>query len=444
MARPTPLLLGIDVGTSRTKALLVDPGGQEVAAAVVTTPFTRHGDHIEMGVNHLRSALTRVLDQLGEERGRVVAAGLTGMAESGAPLAADARPLAPVIAWHDPRGAEAVQTLEERFGDELARAIGQPIRTVSSVAKLGWLVGQGVVPAHWLGVPELGLHLLTGARATDYSLAARTGAYDVDRRQWIDDVPAALGFPVEVFAPVRAAGTVMGRVHPPGATWSGLPVGIPVTLAGHDHLGALAGSGARPDDLANSVGTAESVVARSGQLPDRQRALGLRVAITLTPDGDGWAVMAGAARAGTALLAAARALGLSPTELDRRAAGSESPARPGLLAAVLGGDITGLATGDPGDHWRSLLGALSERTWEAVGRARELLESRPPRLVVFGGGAASAPWLAIKAAAGDVPLWRATTREAAARGAALTAGVAAGWWPSTGKAPAAPLEPVTT
>lgn len=61
------------------------------------------------------------------------------------------------------------------------------------------------------------------------------------------------------------------------------------------------------------------------------------------------------------------------------------------------------------------------------------------RMVVIGGGGRSAPWLRAKAAVAPVPVWRSSAFEAAARGAALCAGVAAGWWPDVDAAPAAPM-----
>ncbi|MCA1690975.1 MAG: hypothetical protein LC733_01805, partial [Actinobacteria bacterium] len=139
-----PLLLGIDVGTSRTKAVLVDEQGREVAWAAIATPFASRDGRVEMEVDALCGRLRDVLVDLGDERGRVVAVGLAGMAESGAPLDSGGKALAPVIAWHDDRGDEVVSRLERHFGTDLELRIGQRVRTVLTVAKLGWLIEHGV------------------------------------------------------------------------------------------------------------------------------------------------------------------------------------------------------------------------------------------------------------------------------------------------------------
>ncbi|MEO5678315.1 MAG: FGGY family carbohydrate kinase, partial [Acidimicrobiales bacterium] len=258
------LLLGVDLGSSRVKVVLIAAGGVGVATAAVPMPFADTGGRSEASVPSLLSALGQALDGLGAQRERVVAVGLAGMAESGAPLDAAGRPLAPILAWHDPRGGEVAERLTQRLGPELAVRLGQRLRSVSTVAKLGWLVDGGLTGARrWLGVPELALQALTGAEATEHSLAARTGCWDVGAGGWFPETADAAGFSLDLFPEVMAAGQVMGRVTAAGAGRFGLPAGVPVTIAGHDHLAGLVGSGATPDDLGNSVGTAETVIGRS-------------------------------------------------------------------------------------------------------------------------------------------------------------------------------------
>jgi xylulokinase len=380
--------------------------------------------------------------------------GIAGLGESGAPLGRDGEALAPVIAWHDPRGAETVARLERAFGPSLALQTGQRPRTVSSVAKLGWLARHGLNVANlrcWLGVAELCLRRLTGAEATEHSFACRTGCYDVAERQWLPDVARAAGVPAGIFPGVLVAGAPMGTVTPEAAAWSGLPAGIPVTLAGHDHLAGAVGAGALPSDLVNSVGTAETVLRRTESLPDLGRAAEVRAAVSVWPGGTGWAVMTGAARAGVVLGRAAAALGHTLQELDRLAAasnqdggagGTVDPGEADTLVVALQQHLDApLPRADPGTVWRALLEALCRRTFEAASRL-EVVAGRPSRLLAFGGGSRSRPWMEIKARLSPQPVAVPRIAEAAGRGAALFAGVAAGWWPSVEAAPAPAAGPV--
>lgn len=489
-------LLGLDIGTTRIKAVVIDAMGVEQAAASVGTPFAASGrggaapvpgsgvvgPGVEMEVDDLGRALTAVIEVLGSARERVAAVGVTGMAESGAPFRGG-RALAPIIAWHDVRGEETVASLEGRFGPALARWTGRRVRTVSSVAKLGWLVDHGLpAPDRWLGVPELVLFLLTGAEATEHSLAARTGAYHVTERRFLPEVIAhvlsgvqaeperkdhsdcgptargsfAPGRAGTLFPPVRAAGTVMGVVSEEGAGRFGLRPGIPVTIAGHDHLAAAAGLGGRPDDLFNSVGTAETLVRRLDAVADVERALALEVVVTVWPGGDAWGVLASATRSGLVIDALSTHVGTDPTlpadpdggvgpaavgpgpRGDPERGGGTSPVRVGGSTVDLGQGIE-IPDGPAGEMWTATLEALAGRTATAAERIAALTGPHR-RLVVFGGGSRNIAWLRAKAAVAGVPVVACSASEAAARGAALAAGVAAGWWPTPAAGPTPALD----
>jgi xylulokinase len=402
---------------------VIDAAGDERAAASVPTPFAASADGVDMEVADLERALAAVVGAIGPIREQVAALGVAGMAESGAPLRAG-RAVGPIIAWHDGRGEETVASLEARFGPALPRWTGRRVRTVSSLAKLGWLIDHGITaPDRWLGVPELALFLLTGAEATEHSLAARTGAYHVTEGCFLREVTAHVlaggdSDPGRLFPAVRAAGAATGVVSLEASARYGIPAGIPVTIAGHDHLAAAAGLGGEPEDLFNSVGTAETVFRRTDAAPDLDRALDLDLAVTLWPGGMSWGVLASAARSGVVLRELAASLGHSPAELDR-------PAESGSEA---------------GRQWSAAIADLVTRAVAAGARVAELVGPHR-RLVVFGGGSRSAPWLMAKAASAGVPVLRSTVAEAAARGAAVTAGTAAGWWPA-GRGPVPALETV--
>ena len=333
-----------------------------------------------------------------------------------------------MIAWFDPRGGEIVEQLTRSGGDGLAARTGRRLRTVSSVAKLGWWVEHGGrAPGGWLGVPELCVHALGGAAVTDPSLASRTGWYDVAARAYLSEVAEAIGVPLAALPEVVPAGSVAGRVGAAAAVRFGLAEGVPVTPAGHDHLAAAAGCGAGVADLVDSVGTAESLVRR---LP---AADGL--------DGEGWAALGRGPRAGPVLAAVAAALGgASLAELDAAAIEGGGVDGAELVEAALAGAALRVPSAPAGEVWGAVLEELARRTAGAASACARLA-GPAERVLVAGGGARSLPWLRAKARHLDAPVWRAGV-EAAARGAALTAGVAAGWWSSPAQAPAPALEPV--
>ena len=94
-----PCTVGLDVGSTYVKAVMVDAGGDEVATARRPTPWTGTGGYAEMTGAALLDTVTGVLADLAEEArhaarpGPVVAIGVSGMAEAGALLdAADRGP----------------------------------------------------------------------------------------------------------------------------------------------------------------------------------------------------------------------------------------------------------------------------------------------------------------------------------------------------------------
>ena len=434
------LVLGLDLGTTRTKALLLDAAGTEVAVAAGPTPFASEGSRIEMPVERLLQATEHVVASLGADRQRVAAVGLAGMAECGAPLDRSGAPVAPVIAWHDPRGTDVAERLVEQFGDALGLRTGQRPRSVSTVAKLGWLVANGTnALQRWLGVPELVLRSLTGTEVTEHSLASRTGCWDVVEMTWLEDVAAAAGFSMEVFGPVLPAGSAMGHIDAPTAERWGLPAGIPVTLAGHDHLAGAVGAGAGPGDLVNSVGTAETVLGTTTTAPDLRTALDLRTPVSVAPGGRGWVILAGAARAGVVLEAAAGRLGYGFGELDAMAEEAVPVDAADLVTSLQAATPAAFPDAAPGDIWLGLLRALAERTAEAARRVRTFVAAE--RLLVIGGGSGSRPWTRAKTELVGLPVLRPRTSQAVARGAAVMAGQAAGWWPSSDAAPKPGADP---
>jgi xylulokinase len=448
------LLLGIDIGTTRVKALLADAAGRVVGAGVADTPFETIGTHVEMTLEAFQGAVATAVRSLGDGVGQVAAVGIASMGETGVPLDRAGRASGPLVAWHDPRGARVVRRLVEAFGEELEARAGQATRAQSSIAKIGWFVQHGAEVARWLGAAETVLWTLTGEETTEASLACRTGAFDVRQRTFIREVIETVGGSGDVFPAVRAAGDPHGRVSATGAAWLRVPSGIPVTVAGHDHMVGAAGVGLTRSDLLDSIGTAETLVRYADDDLDPGTAVDVGADVSIDPAAGRLALMAGDLRPGRIVEAARQKLGdASFAELD-------GPG-PGQALEALHDPMAGAGTANDGDafleqlrsnepeaasagparvRWRGLIEAMSAYMWRCA-EGIEPLTGPPARIVLIGGGARSDTWAAAKRRLAGRPVVRSRL-EATAYGAALFAGAALGAWATLADAPRHPLEPI--
>ena len=239
----TDLLLGIDVGTSACKAVVVDRAGLERAHGQSATPWRRVPTGAEVDPDALFDAAVAAARAAlaGAAEGRVCAVGVTSMAEGGVLLDGHGRLLAPVIAWHDARGDEEASQLADDLGtDRFAESTGLPASPLCSLAKLRWLVEHKPATrsaARWLNVAEWVVRQLGGRDVAELSLASRTGLLDLSARAPFTEAIAWGGLPDDLLPELVTAGTPAGT-----ADASGLPEckGAVLTVAGHDHL--VAGS----------------------------------------------------------------------------------------------------------------------------------------------------------------------------------------------------------
>jgi sugar (pentulose or hexulose) kinase len=293
-------VVGIDLGTTMSKALLRTPTGEQLALVEASTPWTTTPDggtetsaerFVELAADLLRRGYARA--SIGAPL-RVSAVAVAGLAESGVLLDGSGRPRTPVVAWFDRRGSKQIDSISLRnngFGPEFVRRTGLPWDSQASVAKLLWFVDGGLelTPAHrWLSMPEYVVHRLGGQLVREPSLASRTGLLDqATGSPWADGA-VELGLPPTLLPTHQPHGESVGTLR-----HAGLPEGLQgaaLLVGGHDHPVAAIGVGATgPDELFNSTGTAD-VVVRSlpGALTDEQRehlvGQGISVGMHVLPD----------------------------------------------------------------------------------------------------------------------------------------------------------------
>jgi sugar (pentulose or hexulose) kinase len=440
------LLVGLDVGTTSSKAVVLDLDGQELSHGRAPTPWKSTADGTETDAGSLlESARTAIADALSAAPpGEVLGLGVASMAESGVLLDRAGRPIGPVIAWHDPRDAHEVADAGAALGaDEYARRTGLPLRSQWSLTKHRWLLAHdpGVAgAARRLNVAEWIVRSLGGDEASERSLAARTGWLDITSGAWW---PAAMewsGIQPGILPPLVTAGTALGQV----AARAGIPAlaGATLTLAGHDHQAAAIGAGATgPGDELDSCGTAEALVRTVPAALSAESILRLtRAGITVGPHAlPGHWCLLGGTQGGLIMQRILAMLGVdrrSLAALDNAAMGAAPTAAAPEVTLNDAGLVEIRGIGDqvtPGEVWRAALIGVTAQAREVHDEMTAVVGDHG-KLVVTGGWAGSAALLAVKHQFLG-PLSRPVVDEAGARGAALLAGVAAGAYPCAAHLP---------
>ncbi|HEV8153659.1 MAG TPA: FGGY family carbohydrate kinase [Solirubrobacteraceae bacterium] len=431
------LLVGIDIGTSFAKAVVCDAAGEELAHARVPTRWTRVATGAEADAGALAdAALLAAARALGAApAGEVTAVGVAGMAESGVLVDRAGEPVAPVIAWHDTRGADEAADLAGAFGQAaFAARTGLPASALCTLAKLRWQRGHLAPAAEargWLGIPEWVAHRLGAPGVAERSLASRTGAFSLADARWWPDALAWLGVSDDFFPEPVHAGAPLGRATAGPARLRGAQV----TVAGHDHLTAMVGAAATAeDDVLHESGTAEVFVRTAPADLDRNRVVaaveaGVTVGWHVLPDR--WALLSGNEL--TVVPASVlRLLGIDGDEqreeLDEAVVRSGGDTG-GLRLTGAGEEptftLTGIGPGlEPAHVWAAALAAAADLDAATLARS-DAIAGPHARIVATGGGVRGAAARRAKESRLGPIEW-SSVREATARGAALLAGVAAG------------------
>ena len=261
----TPILVGIDMGTTSFKAIACDLDGVELAQAGESTPWiVEENGNVHADIDAFVEVAVRVMAQAAANCAgevEVLGIGITGMAETGVVVDASGAAITPAMAWYDQRGAEELAELSEEFRAQFQAVTGLAAKAECSFSKLLWLTRHGftIEPGmRWANALEYVAFALTGELFTEPSLASRTGLLDQSTIAPWDATLSMIGADASFVPELRPAGTAFGRV---GADAPAILRDAYVTVAGHDHLVGSVGAGAvGGDDLYDSCGTADVIL----------------------------------------------------------------------------------------------------------------------------------------------------------------------------------------
>jgi xylulokinase len=446
------LLLGIDIGTSGVKAILVAPNGDVVASAVtplaLSTP--RPGWAEQDPDDWWAAAITSIRDVLGRTPdAHVAGVGISGQMHSSVFLDRTGNVIRPALLWCDGRTTDECEEITLRAGGEerLREWVRNPALEGFTLPKVLWL--RNHEPEAYARVATVLLakdfirYRLTGVLSSEPSDASGTLMYDPARLQWSDEILRATAVPRTLLPDVGGSSEVVGKITADAARQTGLSEGTPVVGGGADNACGAAGVGViEPGEAVASWGTSGTVLAPTAEpLVDP----GLRAHTFCHVVPKTWYVMGVVLSAGGAFAwyrdQLARDLAGAPgadAQLDAEAASVPAGAEGVTFLPYLQGERTphrnasargaflGLSLAHTRAHLsRAVLEGVAFALRDSLSILQELGLS-PHHLLLTGGGAKSAFIRRLQADVYGVPVSTVNREEGPAYGAALLAGVGVG------------------
>ncbi|TMD65774.1 MAG: xylulokinase [Chloroflexi bacterium] len=450
------MFLGIDLGTSALKALVLDVDGAIVGTGSAAYPMTtpQPGWAESDPEDWWKAAGPAVREAAGAHGADIAAIGLSGQMH-GVVLSDDAgQPLRPAILWPDGRTHRQL----EAYGDldaELRRRLGNPLATGMAGPTLLWLRDNeraNYRHAHWALQPKDWLRLrLIGEAATEPSDASATLLYDMTTDYWAKEILDALDLRLDFLAPIRESVEICGVLNAVAAEHLGVRPNLPVVGGAADTAAAaLAGGLLDPGPVQLTIGSGAQVVAPRDRLAIDPTA---RTHCYRAAAPDHWYTMAAIQNAGIALDWVRTTLGATWEEMYAEAFAVEPAAEGLFFLPYLTGERTPYFDPTPRGAWIGLRlghtrGHLLRAALEGVAFAiRQGLEALAAtgvpmtELRLAGGGSFDRRWRQLLADVIEQPLLATPTTAVSALGAALLAGVGFGAWPDAQRVAALAASP---
>ena len=412
--------LGIDLGTSGLRALLVDEEGATICSAERSySSVHAHSGWSEQDPTHWVAALDAVVEELREtypELADLSAVGVAGHMHGATLLDKDGAVIRPCILWNDTRSSEQAHALDQLEG--VRDLSGNIVFPGFTAPKLAWVkahepenfarVAKVVLPAGYLNF------YLTGSYVADMSDSAGTSWLDVARRAWSDRLLEATGLKESQMPRLVEGCQAAGLLRPELARKWGVGDNVIVAGGAGDNAAAACGIGALNEgDGFLSLGTSGVfLAARDGYYPDPSSAL--HTFCHAVPER--WYQMGVMLAATDCLNWLGQITGQSPADLTNALGEDLDPPSPVKFFPYLSGErtphndanIRGSFTGIGKDTTQA---DLTRAVLQGVAFGlRDLFEAlvqtgaRMERVLVIGGGAQSQYWVKLIATVLNIPL----------------------------------------
>lgn len=268
--------IGVDIGTTRIKAVCYDPDAEAVtgtAAAPTPTASTAQGDvHVPGAIMDVVAETISALT--GESASAVQGVAVASVGEEVVLLDEAGAATDDVLTWYNPAG----RACAARLAAELRATAGWPSRPDASFSlfKLAWLhehrpwaIEQAISLTDLGGYVTATLAGLDPSELImDWSHASRTGFFDPRRRAWTEAALAAAGISAGHLPRLVPSGTMVGTLRPDLARRWGMGPDVAICAGGHDHFCAAYACDVRdPGELFVSAGTSEAHMLLTDALP---------------------------------------------------------------------------------------------------------------------------------------------------------------------------------
>jgi xylulokinase len=263
------VLIGIDVGTTACKGILLTPGGAVLAEASVPQPeYAPHPGWAEADAGAWWANACTVSRMLMAQAPGITirGVGVTGMVPALLLLDADGQPIRRSIQQNDARtGTEIAAMQAEADAAAFLARTGSPISQQSIGPRIRWLHAHEpesiARTAHLCGSYDYVIARLTGSLGIERNWALESGLYDLATAVWADDLLALGGVERHWLPQLRWPTEIVGAITPDAAAATGLPVGTPVCAGSADHIASALATGCITEgDLLLKIGGSGDVL----------------------------------------------------------------------------------------------------------------------------------------------------------------------------------------
>ena len=270
-------VIGCDVGSQGTKAILLSTDGQlrgeAYAPYAIDYPHPLWAEQpVERWLDGMTTAIRQLISQAGVSSDNILALSLATQVDGLVAIDSSGMPLHPAIIWMDRRASQQCELIRQSLGDEkIFNLTGLNLDAYHVAPKIRWLAEHRPEiyqrTAHFLLPGSYLDYYLTGEFAIDYSNASSTLLLDVQSKTWSATMCDAFDIELDKLAAIGAANATLGKLRSNVAEKLGLSTNTLVMIGCGDEHAACVGAGVtRPGLVCDIAGTAEPVCASSAEL----------------------------------------------------------------------------------------------------------------------------------------------------------------------------------